>query len=263
MLTKPQATLNRLRDGKDQLVRSIFKHPKVHSWLLENLMISQRVQDIQAEQMDDIQKVTKSIGDDWKTAPYYDIAEADMDKQWSDTLWPFISDCDFSTVLDLAAGHGRNSEKLRHHAGTLYIADINQENIDFCKQRFGNGSQYRYVLSSGTTLPYASDDSISLIYCFDSMVHFDSDTVRQYLKEFKRILRPGGRAFCHHSNYTSRPTGDFHQNPHWRNFMSKELFEHYTHKEGLRMVRSVVKNWGADEAFATLDCFSLVERPMA
>lgn len=262
MIHKAQETLIRLLDGKDQFIRSLLRNPKVHAWLLDNLQLSQETDDRQAERLDEIQKVTRSIGDDWKTAPYYDIAEADMDEQWSNTIWPFISDCDFSSVLDLAAGHGRNSEKLKPHAGTLYIADINHENIAFCRKRFGEDDKYRYVLSTGTTLPYVSNDSISLIYCFDSMVHFDSDTVRQYLKEFKRILGPGGRAFCHHSNYTARPTGDFHLNPHWRNFMSKELFEHYAHKEGLRMVRSSVKNWGVDKEFATLDCFSLIERPV-
>ena len=79
---------------------------------------------------------------------------------------------------------------------------------------------------------------MTFLYCFDSMVHFDSDVVRAYLREFRRVLRPGGTGFCHYSNYTGNPTGSYRDHPGWRNFMSVELFEHYAAKEGLKPVRS-------------------------
>src|SRR5262249_55990721 len=58
-------------------------------------------------------EVAQRIGADWKQSPYYDMAEDFMDVCWSEIVWPMVSDCDFSVVVDLAAGHGRNSEKLR------------------------------------------------------------------------------------------------------------------------------------------------------
>src|SRR5690606_23099253 len=99
--------------------------------------------------------------------------------------------------------------------------------------------------------------SVSLLYCFDAMVHFDSDVVRSYLREFRRILQPGGRAFCHHSNYAGSPSGDFRVSPAARNFMTKELFEHYAHKEGLRVVRARVIKWNLPDH----DCLTLLDRP--
>jgi len=72
------------------------------------------------------------------------------------------------------------------------------------------------------------------------MVHFDSDVVRSYLREFRRVLAIGGQGFCHYSSYTGNPTGTYRDHPGWRNFMSVELFEHYLAKEGLRPIESRV-----------------------
>lgn len=89
------------------------------------------------------------------------------------------------------------------------------------------------------------------------MVHFDSDVVRAYLREFHRILGPSGRGFCHHSNYTANPAGDFHEAAHWRNFMSQELFAHYCAKEGLTVLKSKVIDW---PEYPQLDCFTLFSK---
>jgi len=159
-------------------------------------------------------------------------------------------------VVDLAAGHGRNTEKLLEVATRVRVADINVENIEFCRRRFAGNPHVEYELCDGMTLSGVGDGTVSLIYCFDAMVHFDSDTVRAYLQDFFRVLRPGGRGFCHHSNFVGLPAGDFHQTDHWRNFMSRELFEHYCHKEGLTVIRSKVIDWTHPE----LDCLTLFEK---
>src|SRR5207244_1062094 len=48
---------------------------------------------------------TAAVGDVWKDSDYYDMAEPYMEGSW-EHLWPYIKDCDFSSVVDLAAGHG-------------------------------------------------------------------------------------------------------------------------------------------------------------
>jgi ubiquinone/menaquinone biosynthesis C-methylase UbiE len=168
-----------------------------------------------------------------------------------------IQDVDFGSVIDLAAGHGRNSRKLLEHTNSLTIVDINQECIDYCKKPFQADGRIRYIKTNGVSLSGIDDNSTSLIYSFDSMVHFDSDVIKEYMYEFYRVLKPGGSCFCHHSNYTGNPTGHLTQSPHVRNFMSKELFAHYAAKGGLRIVRQQVIDW-AD--IAALDCLSLLSK---
>jgi SAM-dependent methyltransferase len=205
--------------------------------------------------------VTTQIGADWKDSPYYDEAENFIDLCWSEIIWPMISDCDFSIVVDLAAGHGRNTEKLRQLADRIHVVDIVADNVEFCRRRFGGDSRFEFHLCDGMTFPRVPDGSVTLVYCFDAMVHFDSDTVRSYLREMRRVLCPGGRAFCHHSNYVGNPTGDFRQSPHWRNFMSRELFAHLAQKEELSVLRAKVIDWGDDAP--SLDCLTVLEHPLS
>jgi acetyltransferase-like isoleucine patch superfamily enzyme/ubiquinone/menaquinone biosynthesis C-methylase UbiE len=200
----------------------------------------------------------RRIGDDWRDHGYYDEVEQYMDQAWQVNIWPIIGGCDLTAVVDLAAGHGRNTRKLLEVAGHVTVADINEENIDACRARFGGDPRVSYLVCDGVSLAGLPDASQSLVYCYDAMVHFDSDSVRSYLADFTRVLRHGGHAFIHHSNYTGNPGGDVHDNPQWRNFMSQELFAHYAVKEGLEVVSSRVIDWSQD---AQLDCLTLLRAP--
>ncbi len=190
---------------------------------------------------------------------YYEAAELAMDFQWENLIWPFLKGLDFTCVLDLAAGYGRNSAKLLKHANRLIVVDINQECIEYCKQRFKGIDKVVCLQNDGFSLGEVEDNSITLVYTFDSMVHFDSDVVKEYLKEFYRVLKPEGHCFCHHSNYVGNPEGDLDRSPHRRNFMSKELFAHYSLKAGLQIVEQKVIDWGD---YPGLDCFTLLTKPV-
>jgi hypothetical protein len=87
------------------------------------------------------------------------------------------------------------------------------------------------------------------------MVHFDSDVVRSYLRDSHRALKPGGRGFFHHSNYTGGY--DWRKNPQGRNFMSREFFGHYADKEDLTVVKQTLLD---RPHHPQLDCLTLVER---
>ncbi|MDX2110412.1 MAG: class I SAM-dependent methyltransferase [Verrucomicrobiota bacterium] len=197
-----------------------------------------------------------SVGDPWKNHPYYEEVEKYMESLWSSCIWPHIQKCDFTAVMDLAAGHGRNSVPLSQHAGRITIVDIHGENVEFCRNRFAGDTRFTFIQNDGLTLKEIPTGSLSLAYCFDAMVHFDSDVVRSYLAEIARVLQPGGHGFIHHSNYTGNPTGTYQDNPGWRNFMSKELFAHYCAKEGLVVLEQEVMDWSAPKS----DCVTLFQK---
>jgi len=195
----------------------------------------------------------------WKVNEYYDHAERFMDELWNGTIWPIVSGFDFRVTIDLACGHGRNTAKLAPLAGLVYAMDVNDENVTFCQARFAGDSRVVPVRNNGISFHPVGDGTATAVYCFDAMVHFDSDVVRAYLQDLVRVLAPGGNGFFHHSNYTGAPTGHFHDNPHVRNFMSAELFAHYAAKAGLNVVSQKVIDWGGDAP--RLDCLSVVQRP--
>jgi len=203
-----------------------------------------------------LQELAAYSGDPWVRAnPYFAHAEAHMEGLWKKLVAPVIEGCNFRHTIDLAAGHGRNSVKLGPLAKRLTIMDIQPGNIEACKQRFADRPNTDFIVNNGFDLQPVGDDDVTLIYCFDAMVHFDSDVVRSYLRDTRRVLVPGGRGFFHHSNYSGGD--DWRKNPKSRNFMTKELFAHYARKEGLKMVSQRVIDWGDSQG---IDCLSLVER---
>lgn len=196
---------------------------------------------------------------------YFDVAEPNIVKQWEYYVWPMIEGLDFSCVVDLAAGHGRNSALLSKYAAKIMIVDMNEECIDACKSRFGEEKhRFEFIKNDGYTLKEIPDEVATLVYCFDAMVHFEPTVVKAYLPEIYRILRPGGHGFCHHSNYAKNPGGDFRQNPHWRNFMSKQIFSDSCRDAGLDVISQKVISWDecmdADNAIPDLDCLTLFRK---
>ena len=196
-------------------------------------------------------EAARIVGRDWVDAPYYAEAESAMAGQWQGIVLPFLqigaTGIDLAVTLDLAAGHGRNSAMLLPLAGHLHIVDINRPNLEACWRRFGEHPRISYHQTDGASLP-VPDASVTFVYCFDAMVHFDSDVVRAYLRDCRRALRPGGHAFLHHSNDSRFPTGDLHDHPHWRNYLSLHLMAHYAAKEGLTVVRQQALDWNHDDS---------------
>ena len=190
--------------------------------------------------------IAKQVGDDWVDGQYYDDAEAGMEAQWDKLIWPIIKNADFTSVVELAAGHGRNTARLLPLSNKLTAIDINQTNIDFMAKRFkghADKAKLKLVRNDGAELAGVADASVSFGYCFDAMVHFDSDIVRAYIAEFNRVLKPDGLCFIHYSNNSSNPTGTYRAHPGWRNFMSRALFNHWVTKEGMEVVRTEFVKW--------------------
>jgi SAM-dependent methyltransferase len=196
---------------------------------------------------------------------YYRDAEPYMRMQWDGVIWPIIQNLDFQHVLELAPGHGRNTEFLRRLATSITLVDVNSNCIDACRERFGDrveGCQFRYFVTAGDSLAMVDSESQTLVYSFDSMVHFDSSVVKAYVHEISRVLRPGGSAFLHHSNYgTVAPNSDWAHNPGNRSDMTAERMRAFASEAGLEVtfqrLSGLADGWGLEE----LDAFSVLRRP--
>lgn len=201
----------------------------------------------------------KKNSDVWKENAYYDMAENFMAVQWEDMVWPIIKDCTFGVTVDLACGHGRNTEYLLTLSDEIILVDICKENLDFCKDRFKavKEKKIHYLKSKGGDIPVA-EESVDLVYCFDAMVHFEPETVYLYLRAIEKALKSGGHAFLHHSNYVGRCNDDWRYNPHARNFMHWNLFENWSRRAGLNIVSSQVIDW---VEVSTLDRLTLLRKP--
>ena len=101
-------------------------------------------------------------------------------------------------------------------------------------------------------------------------MHFEPEVVESYVAEFCRVLQKGGRAFIHHSNRANLNIKDFRDEPHWRNYMTRELFAYFLRKYGLKVISQDIVGWddslvsGQPDAVAgyvkDLDCISVFEK---
>jgi len=193
---------------------------------------------------------------------YFIDAETAMQRQWDGIIWPLIKDFNFETVLELAPGGGRNTERLCAISKKIYAVDYNSYAIKQCRKRFGSsylGCNIEYYVNNGTNLDMIKDNSISAIYCWDAAVHFDKIILKDYIKEFGRVLRVGGQGFVHHSNLGEKANKNIKKNPSWRSNMSKKTFAEMCQANGLRIVAQVDIPWGAAPN-RIVDCGKIFEK---
>lgn len=185
--------------------------------------------------------------------------------------------------------------------------DLNEPAINFLRDiRFANattraGVPLAFFANDGMTIPgeAVANATITLVFSWDSMVHFPPIAVTSYLAEVRRVLRPGGTAFLHHSNLrlcdslspcpsglycrgektmtrqfirgvpyvraygNSTPCGILdhaHKNPQGRNAGTTcESVAVDAQAHGLRVTKQERLPWGA--RFGFTDCLTWLERP--
>jgi SAM-dependent methyltransferase len=227
--------------------------------------------------LSDLSVLARRSGDPFTAPIYFNTAERVIGRQWNYYIWPRIKDADFSTVVDLACGHGRNTARLLPRAGRVIAVDINTECVEFVRARFAAEPKVSVVQTDGTSLAGVSSGSATLVYCWDAMVHFESEVVEAYVREIARVLAPGGRGFIHHSNWTRGKGQDFQKQPHWRNFMSANLFAGYLGNNGLQIISQDIINWDQSKPWwktlwglrpskrpvPSIDCISSFRKPAA
>ena len=195
----------------------------------------------------------------WADSPYYADAE-----RWTYLFWNegtsfrrLFDRLDLASVVELACGHGRHAVQIVDRSGQLTLIDIFEQHLAVCRQRLSGYSNVNFIRGDGHTFDPIEAQSISAIFCYDAMVHFGPNMVQSYLHDAHRVLRPGGMALFHHSNYPAPLNQHYGLNPHARNHMTKALFAEYSATAGLAVVESIVMPWGG---VADLDCISLVRK---
>ena len=209
---------------------------------------------------------TSDIARDWVKNDYYDKAESDA---WTEVFWRtgtqfrrMFEKLNTASMVELACGHGRHSARIlaskQGKPQSLILLDVVKENISHCSERFSKHPEVSAYTNNGHDFQPVADNSVSAVFCFDAMVHFEYDAVISYIQDTSRILKRGGRGLFHHSNLDKNPGLDYQDNPHWRNFMSKNLFAHAANRAGLILVEQVTIDWDNSR---NIDCLTLVEKP--
>jgi len=190
--------------------------------------------------------------------------------QWNAFLYPRLQGfLPSQHILEIGCGFGKWTNFLKQHCTKLTAVDLSEKCISYCKEHFGNDASFHK--SDGLHLEMIEDNSMDLIFSFDSLVHADSDVITSYLHQFPRILKKEGIAFIHHSNLGSYPyykiiekipklPGLFMRlgmGLHWRDTsVSAKLVRNICDNENLTCLSQEVLPWDVRKIYT--DCISVI-----
>lgn len=104
-----------------------------------------------------------------------------------------------SRVLEIGPGAGRWTEYLVQRASHVTAVDLTPRCIEMCRRRFKDARNIEFHVNDGRDLGFVPDASIDRIWSFDVFVHILAEDVDNYVRQFPRLLRPGGEGLIHHS----------------------------------------------------------------
>lgn len=102
-------------------------------------------------------------------------------------------------VLEIGPGGGRwTAELLAYEPARLIGVDLSENCVALCRERFADATAAEFHVNDGKSLSVVEDASIDFAWSFDVFVHMEIDTIRTYLQELARVMRPRARAVIHY-----------------------------------------------------------------
>lgn len=195
---------------------------------------------------------------------YFDEAEGEelINIFWGEgsVFKRLFQELDLSNMIELACGRGRHVPNYINLAGHITLVDILQKNIDLCRNRFGDDNRISYYKNQGYDLKELNDEEYTSIFSYDAMMHFELLDINSYLTDFYRVLKPGGKALLHHSNFDAIYSGRFGRSmAYGRSFMNYKIFSYLAIHAGFIVLDQQLLRW---HNFPDMDCVTLLEKPI-
>ncbi|MEM9581152.1 MAG: methyltransferase domain-containing protein [Pseudomonadota bacterium] len=195
---------------------------------------------------------------------YHQNREGDAQMQTETYLLPFVKDFFLPSkpvsFCDFACGQGAIATfladtltKSGYKIDRTLLIDTVEDNLQEARPRVeGVGGEVDTFVANGNNFNGYTGKKVDFLYSWDAMVHFDIIDVVGYVSTVSELV--DGYCLFHHSNY-GQVTTDIRQNPHWRNFMTKDVFAQICRSSGLEVVSQKVFACGEKD----LDCITVAK----
>ncbi|MFY9344186.1 MAG: class I SAM-dependent methyltransferase [Planctomycetota bacterium] len=98
-------------------------------------------------------------------------------------------------ALDFGCGIGRLTQALAPHFATVTGVDISAPMIELARTKNRFGERVRYAVNARADLAAFADGSFAFVHTAIVLQHMRPEYSLGYLREFLRVLRPGGLLF--------------------------------------------------------------------
>ncbi len=117
-------------------------------------------------------------------------------KEHTDEVMAYIKslgiDLKRQRAVDFGCGLGKSTQALANYFDEVYGVDIAPSILKLADSYNRHPLRCQYILNETNDLSRFQDDSVDFICCFGVLVAVAPHICQEYLKEFIRILRPGG-----------------------------------------------------------------------
>jgi SAM-dependent methyltransferase len=132
----------------------------------------------------------------WDVGEFFALGRAEIRN-----IWDYLEKLGFpfprAKALDFGCGAGRLTQALCEHFDECHGVDIAPSMVKLARQHNKFGDRCHYHLNERDDLAIFPDDTFSFIYSNIALQHMRPEYSRRYIKEFLRILEPGGLILFH------------------------------------------------------------------
>lgn len=130
-------------------------------------------------------------GGGWELSEFLSTGEADVEQILA-TATQLGRPSRRERVLDFGCGVGRLTQALAGRFDEVDGVDIAPSMIELAERLDRSGGRCHYHLSAAADLAIFGDDRFDLVCSLLVLQHVEAGYARGYLREFLRVLRPGG-----------------------------------------------------------------------
>ena len=124
------------------------------------------------------------------------------DREWSGNAFlPQITRD--SVVLELGPGTGRYTRQVLPHCREMILVDYSRLVCDWLNTYLHGKGHARIHFIDKPGFPLVADDSVDFAFANGVFERIDPDETDWYLREFLRVLKPGGRLWFNFDNFMS------------------------------------------------------------
>lgn len=109
-------------------------------------------------------------------------------------ITPFIKNTSF--VLDIGVGGGKWIPYFLN-ANAIICVDVVNESLDFVRYCYKDLLNLRFYKTNGFELMGIPSNSVDFIFSIDVLVRYPHQNIKNYFKEFNRVLKPNGNVCIH------------------------------------------------------------------
>lgn len=132
-----------------------------------------------------------TIGGQWNVEEFFATGDREIDAAMK-SIKDLGMSIPQSKALDFGCGIGRLTQALGRYFQEAYGVDIAPSMLDLANRYNRLGKKCHYLLNEADHLMLFPDGSFDLIYSVITLQHMQPKYSKKYIREFLRILAPGG-----------------------------------------------------------------------